>query len=77
MTKWMRRRGDCVAFTTGKYAAHQGMVESNVYQRPMDRCPPLPYPALYLVVCQQTLLADIVPRTPGTAPPCLGDYGAG
>jgi len=33
MQTWMRRRGDRVTFTTGKYAGHQGTVESNVYQR--------------------------------------------
>ncbi len=36
MQTWMRRGGDRVTFTTGKYAGHQGTVESNVYQRTVD-----------------------------------------
>ena len=32
----MRRRGDRVTITTGKYAGHQGTVESNVHQRTVD-----------------------------------------
>ena len=36
MKTWMRRRGDRVRITTGKYAGHQGTVESNVYQRTVD-----------------------------------------
>ena len=36
MKTWMRRRGDRVTITTGKYAGHQGTVESNVYQRTAD-----------------------------------------
>ncbi len=32
----MRRRGDRVTITTGKYAGHTGTVESNVYQRTVD-----------------------------------------
>jgi len=32
----MRRRGDRVMITNGKYAGHQGTVESNVYQRTVD-----------------------------------------
>ena len=34
--QWMRRRGDRVVITTGKYAGHQATVESNVYQRTVD-----------------------------------------
>jgi len=29
----MRRRGDRVTITSGKYAGHHGTVENNVYQR--------------------------------------------
>ncbi len=36
MKTWMRQRGDRVRITTGKYAGHQGTVESNVYQRTVD-----------------------------------------
>ena len=36
MKTWMRRRGDRVTITTGKYAGHQGTVENNVYQRTVD-----------------------------------------
>ena len=36
MKTWMRRRGDRVRIITGKYAGHQGTVESNVYQRTAD-----------------------------------------
>ena len=36
MKTWMRRRGDRVTITTGKYAGHQGTVESNVHQRTAD-----------------------------------------
>ena len=36
MKTWMRRRGDRVKITTGKYAGHTGTVESNVYQRTVD-----------------------------------------
>ena len=36
MNTWMRRRGDRVRITTGKYAGHSGTVESNVYQRTVD-----------------------------------------
>ena len=32
----MRRRGDRVRITTGKYAGHTGTVESNVHQRTVD-----------------------------------------
>ena len=34
--RWMRRRGDRVRITTGKYAGQTGTVESNVYQRTVD-----------------------------------------
>ena len=34
--RWMRRRGDRVMITTGKYAGYRGAVESNVYQRTVD-----------------------------------------
>ena len=34
--RWMRRRGDRVRITTGKYAGHQVTVESTVYQRTVD-----------------------------------------
>ena len=36
MKTWMRRRGDQVRITTGKYAGQSGTVESNVYQRTVD-----------------------------------------
>ena len=36
MKTWMRRRGDRVRITTGKYAGHTGTVESNVHQRTLD-----------------------------------------
>ncbi len=36
MKTWMRRRGDRVRITNGKYAGHTGTVESNVYQRTVD-----------------------------------------
>jgi len=36
MKTWMRRRGDRVRITTGKYAGHQGTVESNVFQKNVD-----------------------------------------
>ena len=32
----MRRRGDRVTITTGKYAGHSGTVDSNVFQRTVD-----------------------------------------
>ena len=32
----MRRRGDRVRITTGKYAGRSGTVESNVFQRTVD-----------------------------------------
>ena len=32
----MRRRGDRVTITTGKYAGHHGTVESNVFLRTVD-----------------------------------------
>jgi len=34
--RWMRRRGDRVMITTGKYAGHRGTIESNVYPRTVD-----------------------------------------
>ena len=34
--RWMRRRGERVTITTGKYAGHSGTVESNVFQRTVD-----------------------------------------
>ena len=34
--RWMRRRGDRVTITTGKYAGHCGTVESNVFQKTVD-----------------------------------------
>ena len=34
--RWMRRRGDRVTITTGKYADHRGAVASNVYQKTVD-----------------------------------------
>ena len=36
MKTWMRRRGDRVRITTGKYAGHAGTIESNVYHRTVD-----------------------------------------
>jgi len=36
MKTWMRRRGDRVTITTGKYARQSGTVESNVHQRSLD-----------------------------------------
>ena len=36
MKTWMRRRGDRVRITSGKYAGQSGTVESNVYQRTVD-----------------------------------------
>ena len=33
---WMRRRGDRVTITSGKYAGHLGTIESNVHQRTED-----------------------------------------
>ena len=35
--RWMLQRGDRVRITTGKYTGHLGTVESNVYQRTVDR----------------------------------------
>ena len=32
----MRRRGDRVTITTGKYAGHTATIESDVYQRTVD-----------------------------------------
>ena len=32
----MRRRGDWIKITTGKYAGNNGKVESNVYQKTVD-----------------------------------------
>lgn len=32
----MRRRGDRVIIVSGEYAGHQGRIESNVFQRPVD-----------------------------------------
>ena len=34
----MRKRGDRVVITTGKYQGHQAVIESNVHQRTAD-CP--------------------------------------
>jgi ribosomal protein L24 len=34
--EWMRRPGDRVRITTGKYEGHNGTVEANVYQRTVD-----------------------------------------
>ena len=34
--KWMRRRGDQVKITSGKFAGRLGTVEANVYQRTAD-----------------------------------------
>ncbi len=34
--RWMRRRGDRVTITIGKYAGRTGIVESNVYQKTVD-----------------------------------------
>ena len=36
MKTCMRRCGDRVTIITGKYAGHQGRVESNVFQRTVD-----------------------------------------
>ena len=36
MQTWMRRRGDRVTITTGKYAGQTGTIESNVHQRTAD-----------------------------------------
>ena len=36
MKTWMKRRDDGMKIISGKYAGHQGSVESNVYQRTMD-----------------------------------------
>ena len=36
METWMRRRGDRVTITTGKYAGRTGTVEANVFQRTVD-----------------------------------------
>ncbi|MCH2519940.1 MAG: KOW motif-containing protein [Dehalococcoidia bacterium] len=32
----MRKRGDRVRITTGKYAGHHGFIESNVHQKTVD-----------------------------------------
>ena len=32
----MRKRGDRVLITTGKYRGHQGVIESNVFQKTVD-----------------------------------------
>ena len=34
--RWMRRRGDRVIITSGKYAGRTGTIESNVFQRTVD-----------------------------------------
>ena len=34
--QWMKRRGDRVKITCGKYAGYQGTVEANVYQKTVD-----------------------------------------
>ena len=34
--RWMRRRGDRVTITCGKYAGRTGTIESNVFQRTVD-----------------------------------------
>ena len=34
--RWMRRQGNRVTITTGRYAGHSGTVESDVYQRTVD-----------------------------------------
>ena len=36
MKNWMRKRGDRVVITTGKYQGHEGIIESNVHQRTAD-----------------------------------------
>ena len=36
MKTWMRKRGDRVRITTGKYAGQTGTIESNVHQRTAD-----------------------------------------
>ena len=36
MKTWMRRRGNRVTITTGKYAGRTGTIESNVYQKTVD-----------------------------------------
>ena len=36
MKTWMRKRGDRVRITTGKYAGQTGTVESNVFQKTAD-----------------------------------------
>jgi hypothetical protein len=36
MKTWMRRRGDRVKITSGKYAGRTGTVEANVYQKTID-----------------------------------------
>ena len=36
MKTWMRRRGDRVTITSGKYAGQTGTIESNVHQRTVD-----------------------------------------
>ena len=33
---WMRRRGDRVTITSGKYAGQTGIIDSNVFQRTVD-----------------------------------------
>ena len=34
MKTWMRRRGDRVTITTGKYAGHSGIIESKTVDYP-------------------------------------------
>ena len=36
MKRWMRRRGNMVKITTGKYVGHTGTVKANVHQRTVD-----------------------------------------
>jgi len=36
MKTWMRKRGDRVRITTGKYTGHRGVIESNVFQKTVD-----------------------------------------
>ena len=66
--RWMRRRGDRVKITTGKYGGHTGTVESNVYQRTVDY--PDEWANGYRVMLNSELVTVRWDNVEALTPPC-------
>ena len=67
----MRRRGERVTITTGKYAGHKGTVKSNMYQRTTD------YPAKKGPLCPWCSYQEMCPEWQDEKPQASPQYPRG